>query len=274
MIAIMLAKQKLTTIHGLFAVTLFLFCCSAYASSLSVDSGQEKSTQYYLIKTISALREEPDGRIAGIWDKGSHIASDTARGDWLKVTRRFENGRWHTLKKELWISKFYVSRERGRATPKSSRPEGLSRYIRIDKSDFSLQVVERHGKQEKIIYTTQVALGMDRCLPEAKGGRCYFTPPGNYQIKSKFANSNGIEWCIPKSMEQEFPEHVLENRRCFRGPFGNHALNIGGSYAIHGTNRPDLIGRKVSHGCIRAPNRDMAKIYRMMEIGDRVLITN
>jgi hypothetical protein len=46
-------------------------------------------------------------------------------------------------------------------------------------------------------------------------------------------------------------------------------LSIKG-YGIHGTNEPRLIGRRVSHGCIRLSNRDLKLLFAYLRIGDAV----
>jgi lipoprotein-anchoring transpeptidase ErfK/SrfK len=46
-------------------------------------------------------------------------------------------------------------------------------------------------------------------------------------------------------------------------------LSIKG-YGIHGTNEPRLIGRRVSHGCIRLSNRDVRILFAYLRIGDPV----
>ena len=48
-------------------------------------------------------------------------------------------------------------------------------------------------------------------------------------------------------------------------------LNLKG-YGIHGTNAPASIGRAASHGCIRLRNRDMERLFTMLQIGDVVKI--
>ena len=51
---------------------------------------------------------------------------------------------------------------------------------------------------------------------------------------------------------------------------GAAALTLrGGEYAIHGTNRPELIGGFVSHGCIRMYNADIRELYRLVAVGTR-----
>jgi hypothetical protein len=68
------------------------------------------------------------------------------------------------------------------------------------------------------------------------------------------------------------------------GPFGPGAIGIsafsevltgwtqGGPIAIHGTNRPDLIGRAVSNGCIRVRNDVLRRLFAAAISGTPVLV--
>jgi hypothetical protein len=68
------------------------------------------------------------------------------------------------------------------------------------------------------------------------------------------------------------------------GPFGPSAVGIaaysevltgwtqGGPIAIHGTNRPDLIGQAVSNGCIRVRNEVVRRIFAVARGGTPVVI--
>jgi hypothetical protein len=62
------------------------------------------------------------------------------------------------------------------------------------------------------------------------------------------------------------------NQRKYRGVLGTHRLNIGDGYALHGTNRPETVGRSVSHGCVRLRNEDIAALYDMVPTGTPVYI--
>jgi lipoprotein-anchoring transpeptidase ErfK/SrfK len=58
-----------------------------------------------------------------------------------------------------------------------------------------------------------------------------------------------------------------------RNPMGVAALTLRGSeYAIHGTNNPASIGRFVSHGCIRMYNRDINKLFALVDVGTPVIV--
>lgn len=62
------------------------------------------------------------------------------------------------------------------------------------------------------------------------------------------------------------------NQRKYRGVLGTHRINLGDGYALHGTNKPETIGRSVSHGCVRLRNEDIAKLYELVPIGTPVFI--
>jgi lipoprotein-anchoring transpeptidase ErfK/SrfK len=47
----------------------------------------------------------------------------------------------------------------------------------------------------------------------------------------------------------------------------------GGFIGIHGTNEPQLLPGRVSHGCIRLRNRDIARLAELMPVGTPVTIT-
>jgi lipoprotein-anchoring transpeptidase ErfK/SrfK len=88
------------------------------------------------------------------------------------------------------------------------------------------------------------------------------------------------EWPTPAG------EFVIRNRLTrfanpFYGPlaFGTSARSsaltdwpAGGFVGIHGTNEPDLIPGRVSHGCIRLRNADIVKLGGLMPIGTPVTI--
>jgi hypothetical protein len=46
----------------------------------------------------------------------------------------------------------------------------------------------------------------------------------------------------------------------------------GGFVGIHGTNQPEILPGRVSHGCIRMRNRDILRLNRLMRVGTPVTI--
>jgi lipoprotein-anchoring transpeptidase ErfK/SrfK len=56
-------------------------------------------------------------------------------------------------------------------------------------------------------------------------------------------------------------------------PLGARAMYLGETeYRIHGTNKPDTIGKRVSSGYIRLTNEDVADLYERVKIGAKVIV--
>lgn len=62
------------------------------------------------------------------------------------------------------------------------------------------------------------------------------------------------------------------NQRKYTGVLGPYRLNLGDGYALHGTNKPETIGRSVSHGCVRLRNEDIGWLYANVPVGTPVYI--
>ena len=56
-------------------------------------------------------------------------------------------------------------------------------------------------------------------------------------------------------------------------PLGARAMYLGETeYRIHGTNKPDTIGKRVSSGCIRLTNEDVVDLYDRVKVGAKVIV--
>ena len=65
---------------------------------------------------------------------------------------------------------------------------------------------------------------------------------------------------------------VTAPQRRFGKVLGRYRLNLGGGYALHGTQAVDQLGRSVSHGCVRLADKDLEQLYAMTKVGDQVII--
>ena len=63
-----------------------------------------------------------------------------------------------------------------------------------------------------------------------------------------------------------------EFKRLDQTTLGAFALELGDGYEIHGTLYPSLLGRHITHGCIRLNDEDLAFAHRTLQVGDRVYI--
>ncbi|WP_025032446.1 L,D-transpeptidase [Bradyrhizobium sp. DOA9] len=56
-------------------------------------------------------------------------------------------------------------------------------------------------------------------------------------------------------------------------PLGARAMYLGETeYRIHGTNKPETIGKRVSSGCIRLTNEDVTDLYERVKVGAKVIV--
>lgn len=88
----------------------------------------------------------------------------------------------------------------------------------------------------------------------AVGKRGTATPPGRFWIREKFRVANPRGTYGPRA----FGSSAYSRLSDWPG---------GGVIGIHGTNKPQLIPGRPSHGCIRVPNHAVRRLYRLMPIG-------
>lgn len=94
------------------------------------------------------------------------------------------------------------------------------------------------------------------------------TPKGVTKIVRK---TEGPVWRPTERMRREKPELPEAVYPGPENPLGTHALYLGWpTYAIHGTNRPFGIGRRVSSGCIRLYPESVVQLFNLVPVGTRV----
>jgi L,D-transpeptidase ErfK/SrfK len=98
------------------------------------------------------------------------------------------------------------------------------------------------------------------------------TPVGTFTVIEKIRNP---AWYVPESIRKERPDLPAVVPPGPENPMGSHALRLSKwTVLIHGTNRPWGIGSRVSHGCIRLQQEDIALLFEMIPRGTRVSIVN
>lgn len=98
------------------------------------------------------------------------------------------------------------------------------------------------------------------------------TPVGGTKVVRK---AEGPVWRPTERMRKEKPELPRSVGPGPDNPLGTHALYLGWpTYAIHGTNKPFGIGRRVSSGCIRMYPEGITKLYEMIPVGTPVQVVN
>jgi lipoprotein-anchoring transpeptidase ErfK/SrfK len=101
-------------------------------------------------------------------------------------------------------------------------------------------------------------------------GRDGFTWSGVQAVTRK---AEWPDWTPPPEMiarQPYLPRYMAGGRG---NPLGARALYLGGTvYRIHGTNAPGTIGTRISSGCIRLTNDDVADLYARVTIGTKVIV--
>ena len=102
------------------------------------------------------------------------------------------------------------------------------------------------------------------------------TPLGETTVVAKARDPH---WYVPWSVQQEHKENGDPLPSVVPpgpdNPPGSHVLQLDlPGYLIHGTNQPDGIGMRVSHGCVRLYPENIERLYSMVDIGESVIIVN
>lgn len=112
--------------------------------------------------------------------------------------------------------------------------------------------------------------------PISIGRMDWETPLGRTSIVSKVKNPS---WYVPESI---LAEHAADGDPLPRivppgpqNPLGEYAMRLGlPGYLIHGTNRPDGVGMRVTHGCIRMFPEDIDYLFGRVNVSTAVRIIN
>jgi L,D-transpeptidase ErfK/SrfK len=98
------------------------------------------------------------------------------------------------------------------------------------------------------------------------------TPLGRTLIVRKARHPIWIPTRLEREENPELPAVVPAGPD---NPMGDYALYLGWSgYAIHGTNNPDSIGRRDSHGCLRLYPEDIHALFERVPVGTAVTVVN
>jgi L,D-transpeptidase YbiS len=129
-------------------------------------------------------------------------------------------------------------------------------------------------RREKVLLTAVVSTGSGTILdkPDHPQGQWVFdTPRGSFTIQSKLLNPVWVkpDWAFVEA-GLAVPRNSAE--RLEPGVLGDYALGFGQGYFIHGTLYARLLGKNVTHGCIRLSDEDLRTVYKTAKVGTAVMI--
>jgi L,D-transpeptidase YbiS len=106
----------------------------------------------------------------------------------------------------------------------------------------------------------------------ASGRRWIFdTPRGARSVRERREKPvwNKPDWAF---VEEGLPIPTDPRERLDPYSLGDYALDLGDGYLIHGTLYQRLLGRSVTHGCVRLGDEDLEAVWTATGIGTRVYL--
>jgi len=147
------------------------------------------------------------------------------------------------------------------------QPRGV--YLVVDSYRNRLRLYEKGQLKHEAVCST----GTGTVLRDPRNGRewIFDTPIGERVIERKVKNP---VWAKPDwaFIEEGYLPPTNPEERFDPFSLGDYALYLGNGYIIHGTLFQTLLGRRVTHGCIRLGDEDLELIYRNVRIGSRVYL--
>lgn len=166
-----------------------------------------------------------------------------------------------------------TARLRTRQRTLSTRLDGLMPkgvYIVIDQTQNRLYL--KRGNDTLLQAVCSAGSGM--VLRESGGKKrewVFDSPRGRFEVRSMLKDP---VWRKPDWAFVEEGEPIPKNPadRLDYGTLGEYALYFGDGFMIHGTLYERLLGRAVSHGCIRVGRDDLRKVWANARIGTQIFI--
>lgn len=158
-------------------------------------------------------------------------------------------------------------RRRLRSQLERHRPHGV--HVVIDQTHNRLYLM----RGDELIRKAVCSAGSGLILKDSAGERkwVFDTPRGVFHIWKK---TEDPVWTKPDwaFVEEGLPIPSDPSARIDRDSLGEYACYFGDGYLIHGTLYTRLLGRNVSHGCIRLGDDDLREVYQVVSVGTPVYI--
>ncbi|MEW5927712.1 MAG: L,D-transpeptidase family protein [Gemmatimonadota bacterium] len=146
------------------------------------------------------------------------------------------------------------------------RPGG--KYVLIDLDLNQLRFMDG----ERVLWWAHVGTGTGFRLTTDDQKWHFSTPDGVMHVQFKELDP---VWVMPDwyFIENKLPIPPADSpRRKQPNGLGAAAIYLGNEIAIHGTDKPELLGLRVSHGCIRLANANALRLFHNVQVGTPVVI--
>ena len=143
-------------------------------------------------------------------------------------------------------------------------------YILVDTARNHLYI--KRGDQVMLDALASTGSGTILDKPgDSKGQWIFDTPRGEFTVQSRLTNPVWVkpDWAF---IEEGLKVPKSQADRLEPGVLGEYALGFGKGYFIHGTLYTRLLGKNVTHGCIRLNDDDLKSVYRLAKVGTPIMI--
>jgi lipoprotein-anchoring transpeptidase ErfK/SrfK len=148
-------------------------------------------------------------------------------------------------------------------------PKGI--YVVVDQTQNRIYL----KKDEETLLNAPCSAGSGLILKEGDWGKgrkwVFDTPRGLFKVKSRQESPvwKKPDWAF---VEEGKPIPKNDDDRMDYGTLGEYSFQLGDGYMIHGTLYERLLGRSVTHGCIRVGRDDLRKLWKSVQVGTPVYI--
>jgi len=150
----------------------------------------------------------------------------------------------------------------------SLAPKGV--WVEVDTTGGKLRVHRRSD----VLREASCSAGSGISLRDPRNGRVWTfrTPTGERSVIRKVEDPVWVkpDWAFIEEGFEPPPLGARDRRDDFS--LGAYALHLGDGYMIHGTVFQSLVGRPVTHGCIRLRDEDLEYVYKTVPAGARVFL--
>lgn len=148
--------------------------------------------------------------------------------------------------------------------------EQTARYTGESPNLGSTYLLLRRGERRLYLIDDDPGTAIES-FPIAVGREGLETPLGRFQVEEMVEHPDFLQ------IADESPLRIIA--RIPPGPsnpLGERWIGFthgdGWTVGIHGTPQPELLGRAVSHGCVRMRNADVIRVYERVQIGTTVIV--
>ena len=208
-----------------------------------------------------------------IWSEVYYPIKDSLGLDLLRLTYQLYKTRAGTLKMRLEMPRLGPEIEALNGSVKELAEQFATAftnelYIVVNPNGNRLSL--RRG--QKVVLEAAISTGKNDTLAYQSRKWVFQTPRGIMSVIRKKKDPVWLkpDWAFLEKGESIPPVHSPLRKQ--KGVLGAFMLDLGGGVMIHGTPQENLLGRSVTHGCIRVGHDDLKVLYDSVQVGTKVFI--